>query len=104
MPEPWQFFVVQKHHEVGQDGVAIHTTVANLTHQVHAHGIAAQRKEGGVTQTQDAAVAPHQIHRNRQQAITQILAEQGHGVSRQVERRSIGNQQVRNRHHDTQQQ
>ena len=58
---PGQLFPVQKHHEVGQIAFVI-AIGANLAHQVHAHGITTQRKEHAVAQTQNAGIAPDQIH------------------------------------------
>jgi len=41
---------VQEHHEVGENRHAIDAAAADLAHQVHAHGIAAERKEGAVAE------------------------------------------------------
>ena len=38
---------------------------ADLAHQVHAHGVAAEREEHAVAERQDAGVAPDQVHRQR---------------------------------------
>ena len=47
LPEPGQLLPVEKHHEVGQLA-AIHALLADRAHQVHAHGVAAEREEDGL--------------------------------------------------------
>ena len=34
VPEPGQRLIVQKHHEVGQDRIAVHAPRADLPHQI----------------------------------------------------------------------
>ena len=58
VPEPGQFLPVQEHHEVGQDRVGIDAARPDLAHEIHAHGIAAEREEGAVAEREDAAEAP----------------------------------------------
>ena len=47
-PVPGQFFPVEEHHEIGQFRMAVYASVPDLPHQVHAHHIAAEGKEGAV--------------------------------------------------------
>ena len=63
VPVPGQLLVVQEHHEVGQDRIAVDAAAADLAHQVHAHGVAAEREERAVAEREDAAIAPDQIDR-----------------------------------------
>src|SRR3712207_9377720 len=58
VPEPRQFLPVQEHHEVGQNWIAVDATGPDLTHEVHARGIAPQREEGSVPEGENAAEAP----------------------------------------------
>ncbi len=64
----------------GRIGIAIHAPRADLPHQIHAHGVAAQRKKGRMPQAQNAAVTPDQIDRQRQHPVTEILADQSDAV------------------------
>ena len=76
VPEPGQRLIVQKHHEVGQDRIAVHAPGADLPHQIHAHGVAAERKKRRVPEAQNAAVAPDQVDCQRQHPVTQVLADE----------------------------
>src|SRR5690606_10821899 len=55
-PVPGQFLPVQKHHEVRQQRIAIHTAITDLPHQVHAHGITTECEKCAVAETQNTAV------------------------------------------------
>src|SRR5437870_9680717 len=90
IPEPGQLFIVQKHHEIRQHGIAVYSSRADLAHQVHTHRVAAERKESRVTETQNAAISPNQIDRQRQHRITQIFADERETVRRQVKSRLRG--------------
>ena len=68
VPVPGQFLPVQEHHEVGQDRIAVDAAAADLAHQIHAHGIAAEREEGAMAKREDAAIAPDQIDRRARAA------------------------------------
>ena len=50
LPEPGQFLPVQEHHEIREDRVGIDAARPDLAHEIHAHGIAAEREEGAVPQ------------------------------------------------------
>jgi hypothetical protein len=50
VPVPRQLRIVQEHHEVGQDRIAVDAAIADLAHQVHAHRVATEREEGAVTE------------------------------------------------------
>src|SRR5437868_5440132 len=76
VPEPGQFLVVQKHHEIGKDRIGVNAPIPDLAHQIHAHDIAAERKERGMTQRQDADITPHQIERQGEHSEGQVFAEQ----------------------------
>ena len=84
VPVPGQFLPVEEHHEVGQDRVGIDAARADLAHQVHAHGVAAEREEGAVAEREDAAIAPDQIERERQHGVAEVLAEQRHEIARHM--------------------
>ncbi len=86
VPEPGQRLIVQKHHEIGQNGIAVNAAGADLPHQVHTHGVAAERKKSRVSEAQDTAVAPDQVHRQRQHAVTQVLADECDPESRNMRR------------------
>ncbi len=78
VPVPGQLLPVQEHHEIGQDRMGIDAARADLAHQVHAHGVAAEREERAMAERENAAVAPHQIEREREQREAQVLAPQRH--------------------------
>jgi hypothetical protein len=63
-------FHVQEDHEIRQHGMGIDAARPDLTHQVHAHGIAAEREEGAVAQREDAAIAPDKIERDGEQGVS----------------------------------
>ena len=94
LPEPGQLAPVEKHHEIRKLGIAIDAPIANLAHQVHAHHIAAQCKEGGMSQAQDPQIAPHQIQRHRQQGVTEIFTQQGDGIAAHIQDAALRQQQV----------
>src|SRR5262249_7596948 len=56
-------------------------------HQIHAHGVAAEREERTVAERKDAAIAPDQVDRQRQNRVADIFAEQRHQIGRHVQRR-----------------
>ena len=58
---------------------------SDLAHQIHAHGVATERKERRVAEAQDAAVPPDEIDRERQHRVAQVLADQGEPVGRKVQ-------------------
>ncbi len=101
VPEPGQRLVVQKHHEVGQHGIAVHAPGADLPHQIHAHGVAAQREESRVAQAQDAAVSPDQVERQRQHPVAQVLADQRDPEGREMKRGRSGHSLVEDWHRDS---
>ena len=47
----------------GRIGLLIDAARADLAHQIHAHGVAAEREERAVAERQDAGIAPDQIER-----------------------------------------
>ncbi len=100
VPEPGQRLPVQKHHEVGQDGIAVHAPGADLPHQIHAHRVAAERKKSRVPEAQDAAVSPDQVDRQRQHPVTQILADESDSEGREVKRGRRGHNLVEDGHGD----
>ena len=61
---------------------------SDLPHQIHAHGIAAEREEGAVAERENAAIAPDQIDRQREQREAEIFAEQRDEIGRQMKRRA----------------
>ena len=86
--------------------MAVGATVTDLAHQVHAHGVAANGEKRPVAQAQDAQVTPYQIHRDREQRVAQVLAEQVDGVSVDMQRMPLrhchvqhGDQQQRGKQH-----
>ncbi len=99
-PEPWQLLPVQEYHEIGEHWVAVHAARADLPHQIHAHGVAAEGKERGVAQTENAAVAPNQIDRERQDRVAEILSDERQRIRREMERRRRRRQLIRHRRQD----
>ncbi len=83
-----QLLVVQEDHEIRQDRVTIDPARADLPHEIHAHGIAAEREERAVAKAEDAAIAPGEIKRDREHCIGQVFAEQHHGAGGDVKRRA----------------
>ena len=85
----------------GNIGIAVNAPWADLAHQIHAHGVAAERKEGRMAEAQNAAVAPDQIDRQRQHRIAEILADQDRVRSWKCEKRDeAGTTRFRMGHHD----
>ena len=78
----------------GRIGIAVDAARADLAHQIHAHRIAAEREEGAVAEREDAAIAPDQIERQRQQRVAEIFADQRHDIGRHVQR-AVGRQRQR---------
>ncbi len=74
----------------GSIGIGVDAARADLAHQVHAHGIAAEREERAVPERKNAAIAPHQIERDGEDGVAEIFAEQRHDVGRHMQRRSVG--------------
>ena len=50
VPVDRQLGPIQEHHEVRQDRVCVDAAAADLAHQVHAHGVAAEREERAVAE------------------------------------------------------
>ena len=98
VPEPGQRLPVQKHHEVGQDRIAVYASRSDLAHQVHAHGIAAERKECRVSEAQNSAVSPDQIDRQRQHGVTHVLANERERIGRKMKRRCRRYELIENRY------
>ena len=48
MPLLNQLLPIEKHHKIGQQRIAVNAARADLAHQVHAHAVAAEGKEGAV--------------------------------------------------------
>src|SRR6516164_5260515 len=76
VPVDRQFRPVQEHHEVGQDRVRVDSARSDLPHQIHAHGVAAEREEGAVAERKNAAIAPDQVDRQCQYRKAKIFSEQ----------------------------
>ncbi len=74
--------------------MAVDAPVADLAHQVHAHGVAAQGEESAVAEAENAAVAPHQVQRQGQQGVAQVLAQQADGIAAHVQTGLRRHQQV----------
>ena len=100
VPVEGQLVPVQEHHEIGQNRIGIDPAGTDLPHQVHAHGVAAQREEGAVAERQDAGVAPDQVDRERQYGVANVFAEQRDQIGRDVQRRARRYQQVEHRDSD----
>src|SRR5579862_9418056 len=94
VPVDRQLFPVQEHHEVGKDRIGVDAARADLAHQIHAHGVSAQRKEGAMTKRENAAIAPDKIDRERQNRVAGVFAEERDQIGRDVERRSGRHKQI----------
>jgi hypothetical protein len=86
IPVHWQLWPVQEHHEVGQHRIRIDASRADLPHQIHAHGIAAERKERAVAERENADVAPDQVDRQRKQRVAEVFPEQRDQIGRHMQR------------------
>ena len=64
----------------GSTRIAVDAAGADLAHEVHAHGIAAEREEGAVAEREDAAIAPDEIERDGENGEAGVFAEQGEDV------------------------
>src|SRR5215469_2555819 len=82
-PEPGQLLPIEKHHEVGQQRIAVYAARADLAHQVHTDAVPAQREEGALPEAQDPGIAPDQIQAQREKGITEIFAQKRHKIIRQ---------------------
>ena len=100
VPVPGQLRIVQEHHEVRQDRVAVDAAAADLAHQVHAHRVAAEREEGAVAEREDAAIAPDQVDREREDGVADIFAPERDEIGRHLQERARGQQQVGERDED----
>jgi len=49
VPEPRQPLPVQKDHEIRQEWIPVDASRPDLAHQIHAHRVAAEREEGGMS-------------------------------------------------------
>ena len=88
----------------GRIGMRIDAAGADLPHQVHAHGIAAEREEGAMAQREDAAISPDQVDRERQQRVADVFAEQRDEVAGHMQRRARREREIEDRHHNGDQQ
>ncbi len=62
VPEPGQLLVVQEHHEVGQERIAIlRRGVPIWRIRYMPIAVAAEREEGAVAEREDAAIAPDEV-------------------------------------------
>ena len=101
VPVPGQLAPVEEDHEIRKFGIAIDAARADLAHEIHAHGIAAEREESAMAEAQDSAKSPDEIDRQREHGKTKILAEQRHHMRRDMEG-GIGRRQEvqgRDQHH-----
>ena len=100
VPVPGQLLPVQEHHEVRQHRVAIDPARADLAHQIHAHGVAAEGEEGAMAERQDADIAPDQIEGERQERVADIFAEERHRIGRHMQRMAGRQPEIGQRHED----
>ena len=63
VPVDRQLGPIQEHHEVRQNRMRVDAARSDLAHQIHAHGIAAEREKCAVAERQNAAIAPDQVDR-----------------------------------------
>src|SRR5215469_9062882 len=91
---------VQEHHEVRQDRVSVDPAGPDLSHQIHSHGIAAQREEGAMSKGENAAITPNKIDRQRQDGIADVFAKQRHHIGRNLKSRGCRQRQVEDRHNN----
>ena len=70
----------------GRIGIGIDAARADLAHEIHAHGVAAEREERAMPERQDPAIAPDQIECHGEQRIAGIFAEQRDDIGRQMQR------------------
>src|SRR5579862_4880272 len=104
VPVPRQFFPVEEHHEVRKNRILIDAAAADLAHEVHAHGIAAEREKRAVAEREHAAIAPDEVEREREQGIAKIFSEQRHHIVGEMKWRTVGHDQIEERYDDDQKQ
>ena len=75
----------------------------DLAHEIHAHGVTAEREERAVAERQNSAIAPDQIERERQDGVAEVFAEQRHDIGRHVKGRARRQEQIEQRNHRGQQ-
>ena len=56
--------------------LAVHALGADRAHQVHAHGVPAEREEQRVAQAEDARVPPHEVHGDGDDRVAGELADE----------------------------
>src|SRR6202034_4143251 len=95
-----QLFPIQKHHEIRQNRIGIDAAGADLTHQIHTHGIAAEREERALAERKNAAIAPDQIDRQSEDRVTEIFSEQCHQIGGDVEVGGLRHREIEHRHGD----
>src|SRR5450755_632918 len=94
VPVPRQLWIIQEHHEVRQDRIAVDAAAADLAHQIHAHRVTAEREERAMAERKNAAIAPDQVDRERQDRVADIFSEQRYQVSRHLKHRARRQQQI----------
>ena len=100
---PRQFFPIEKYHEVGQVAFVI-AVCANLSHEVHAHGITTNGKKQTMPQRQNTGVAPNQVHGQGANGVAHDFANQAHRVIAEVQPVAFGYPQIQERHQTAHQQ
>src|SRR5262249_34030418 len=85
---------------VRQVRMRIDAARADLPHQVHAHGVAAEREERAVTERENAAVAPDQIDRERKQCVADVFAPERDEIGRHMEGRCCRQDEIGKWHRD----
>jgi len=78
--------------------MAVDAARTDLAHQIHAHRVAAERKESAVPERQDAAIAPDEIEGERQDRVGEVFAEQHHRAGADMEKRVRRHQQIGDGH------
>src|SRR5260221_2693390 len=95
-PLPGKLLPVEEHHEVGHR-LAVLAIRADLAHQVHAEGVAAEREEQTAAERENPGVAPDQVHRQGDDGVAHDLADDREPVRRNAEGAGCGHTEVQQR-------
>ena len=66
--------------------MAINAAIPDITHQMHAHGIATKGKEGAVTKAEYTRITPGKINRKCQDRVANPFARHSHNKIRNAQR------------------
>ena len=95
-PMRGKLVVAEKDHEVREITLVL-SELPNLKHEIHAKGIASERKEKALPEAKQPGKPPQDIHANRQNRISEVLAIEIDRKIRNVQRIRFRNEGVQAR-------